>query len=350
MIPVLVFLLLAVFSYIGVLFIRRLVLRHQIIDRPKERSSHSIPMPRGGGLAIVVLVLITSLWFASETVLSRSLTYILLGAILAWVGWRDDIYSLSPNYRFLVQGLVAVISILMMGYFRVVRIPMIGDVDLGVIGIAITFLWIIGMINAYNFMDGIDGMAGGVALSAGLCWMVLSSNVRNPFVFWVALSIAASSLGYLGHNWPPAKIFMGDVASTFLGYSFAVLPLVSADQSGDALTIGTLLMWTVIIDPGATFIGRLIRRENIFSRHRSHLFQRLVISGYKTATVSFLYILLTLLAGYLTYIWSHGNQIASIFIFIGLPLIWILLSAHAARLRSNVAITKERMESVADDN
>jgi UDP-N-acetylmuramyl pentapeptide phosphotransferase/UDP-N-acetylglucosamine-1-phosphate transferase len=350
MIPVLAFLVLAVFSYIGVLFIRRLVLRHQIIDQPKERSSHSIPMPRGGGLAIVVLVLITSLWFASETVLSRSLTYILLGAILAWVGWRDDIYSLSPNYRFLVQGLVAVISILMMGYFRVVRIPMIGDVDLGVIGIAITFLWIIGMINAYNFMDGIDGMAGGVALSAGLCWMVLSSNVRNPFVFWVALSIAASSLGYLGHNWPPAKIFMGDVASTFLGYSFAVLPLVSADQSGDALTIGTLLMWTVIIDPGATFIGRLIRRENIFSRHRSHLFQRLVISGYKTATVSFLYILLTLLAGYLTYIWSHGNQIASIFIFIGLPLIWILLSAHAARLRSNVAITKERMESVADDN
>jgi len=125
---------------------------------------------------------------------------------------------------------------------------------------------------------------------------------------------------------------MGDVASTFLGYSFAVLPLLSADQSGDALTIGTLLMWTVIIDPGATFIGRLLKGENVFSRHRSHLFQRLVIGGYKQGTISFLYILLTLLAGYLTYIWSHGNQIASIFIFVGLPLIWILLSVHAARL------------------
>jgi UDP-N-acetylmuramyl pentapeptide phosphotransferase/UDP-N-acetylglucosamine-1-phosphate transferase len=342
MLPIAVFIFLVILSYISVLFIRRLALRHQIIDHPKERSSHSIPMPRGGGLAIVVLVLVTSLWFANETILSRSLIYILLGAILAWVGWRDDIYSLSPKFRFLVQGLIAIISILVMGYFRVVRIPMFGDVDLGVIGIVITFLWIIGMINAYNFMDGIDGMAGGVALSAGLCWMVLSSNVQNQFVFWVALSIAASSLGYLGHNWPPAKIFMGDVASTFLGYSFAVLPLISADQSGDALTVGTLLMWTAIIDPGATFIGRLLKRENIFSRHRSHLFQRLVIGGYKPATISFLYILLTLLAGYLTYIWSHGNQIASLFIFLGLPLIWILLSTHAARLPSPASIANEQ--------
>jgi UDP-N-acetylmuramyl pentapeptide phosphotransferase/UDP-N-acetylglucosamine-1-phosphate transferase len=333
MLQVAVFILLVFLSNVGVLFIRRLALRHQIMDHPKERSSHSIPMPRGGGLAIVVLVLGTSLWFANQTDLSRSLIYILLGAILAWVGWRDDIYSLSPRFRFVVQGLIAIISILVMGYFRVVRIPMFGDVDLGVIGIVITFLWIIGMINAYNFMDGIDGMAGGVALSAGLCWMVLSSNVHNQFVFWVALSIAASSLGYLGHNWPPAKIFMGDVASTFLGYSFAVLPLLSADQSGDALTIGTLLMWTVIIDPGATFIGRLLKRENIFSRHRSHLFQRLVIGGYKQGTISLLYILLTLLAGILSYEWSHGDQIAPLVIFLGLPLIWILLSIHAARLQ-----------------
>ena len=333
MLQLVVFILLTILSYIGVSFIRRLVLRHQIMDHPKERSSHSLPMPRGGGLAIVVLVLGTSLWFANATNLNRSLTYIVLGAILAWVGWRDDIYSLSPKFRFLVQGLIAIISILVMGYFRVVRIPMIGDVDLGIVGIVITFLWIIGMINAYNFMDGIDGMAGGVALSAGLCWMVLSSNVHNPFVFWVALSIAASSLGYLGHNWPPAKIFMGDVASTFLGYSFAVLPLLSADQSGDALTIGTLLMWTAIIDPGATFIWRLLKHENIFSRHRSHLFQRLVIGGYKQGTISLLYILLTLLAGILSYEWSHGDQIAPLLIFLGLPLIWILLSIHAAQLQ-----------------
>ena len=142
-------------------------------------------------------------------------------------------------------------------------------------------------------MDGIDGMAGGVALSAGIGWMWLAMNINNPFVFWVALAIAASSLGFLGHNWSPARIFMGDVGSTFLGYSFAVLPLISSDQGGDALMLGTLLMWTIIMDVGVTFIRRWIKRENVFALHRSHLYQRLVIAGYKHETISSLYIVLT---------------------------------------------------------
>jgi len=333
MIPVVVFFLLAILSYIGVIYIRRLAWRHQILAVPNERSSHSIPMPQGGGLAIVILVLATSLWVANQVEVNRSLIYLSLGAILALVGWRDDLRSLSPNYRFVVQGLVATISILGLGYFRVVRIPLLGEIDLGAVGSVITFLWIIGMINAYNFMDGIDGMAGGVAVIAGLGWMTLSSNVHNPFVFWVALSIAATSLGFLAHNWPPAKIFMGDVASTFLGYSFAVLPLLSADQTGDALTVGTLLMWTVIMDTFVTFLRRLIKGENVFSGHRSHLFQQLVLGGYKHGTISFLYILLTFLAGLLSYEWSHGDQVAPLLIFLGLPLIWILLLVHAARLQ-----------------
>ena len=269
MIPVIAFILLTAVSYIAVIYIRRLAVRYQILDNPNERSSHSIPMPHGGGLAIVFLVLLASVWVADQTQWERSLIYIVLAAILALVGWRDDLLSLSPNYRFVVQGLVAGISILGMGYFRIVRIPLLGQLDLGAIGIVITFLWIIGMINAYNFMDGIDGMAGGVAVVAGLGWMILSSNVHNPFVFWVALSIAATSLGFLAHNWPPAKIFMGDVASTFLGYSFAVLPLLSASQSGDALTVGTLLMWIVIMDTFVTFLRRLVKGENVFSGHRS---------------------------------------------------------------------------------
>jgi UDP-GlcNAc:undecaprenyl-phosphate/decaprenyl-phosphate GlcNAc-1-phosphate transferase len=333
MIPVIAFLLLAALSYISVIYIRHLALHHQILDHPNERSSHSIPMPRGGGLAIVFLVLGISLWVANQVEINRSVIYVVLGTILALVGWRDDIFSLSPNYRFVVQGLVAIISILAMGYFKIVRIPLLGEINLGTFGIVITFLWIIGMINAYNFMDGIDGMAGGVALVAGLGWMILSSNVDNPFVFWVALSIAATSLGFLAHNWSPAKIFMGDVASTFLGYSFAVLPLLSADQSGDALTIGTLLMWTVIMDTFVTFLRRLVKRENVFSGHRSHLFQQLVLGGYRHETISTLYIFLTFLAGLLTYESSHGDQVAPFLIFLGLPLIWILLSLHAARLQ-----------------
>ena len=340
MTPIVIFLFLTVLSYIAVYLIRYYAERRQILDHPNERSSHVVPTPRGGGLAIVILVLAAGLWSASNVGWNRSLIYLAGGGIIAWLGWRDDLHSLSPRLRFTVQGIVAAISIYGLGYFKSVTIPMLGELQLGVIGIAITFLWIIGLTNAYNFMDGINGMAGGVALSAGIGWMWLASNMDNPFTFWIALAIAAGSLGFLGHNWSPGKIFMGDVGSTFLGYSFAVLPLISSDQSGDALMLGTLLMWTIIMDAGVTFIGRLIKRENVFAAHRSHLYQRLVIAGYKHETVSSLYILLTLLAGLLSYEWSQGHQVAPPLIFLGLPLIWIVLSLRVARFRKAPSETK----------
>ena len=340
MIKAFVFILLTILSYFAVFLIRRYAEERRILDHPNERSSHAVPTPRGGGLAIVVLVLVASLWSASEPGWSRSLIYVFGAAIIAWLGWRDDLHPLSPWVRFIVQGMVAAFSILGLGYFKAVTIPMFGELQLGVLGVVITFLWMIGLTNAYNFMDGIDGMAGGVGLSAGIGWMWLASNMHNSFAFWVALAIAAGSLGFLGHNWSPARIFMGDVGSTFLGYSFAALPLIASDQGGDALLLGTLLMWTIIMDSGVTFIRRLIQRENVFAAHRSHLYQRLVIAGYSHQTISSFYVLLTLLAGALSYEWSQGHQIAAPLIFLGLPLLWILLSVHAARLRKLALETK----------
>jgi UDP-GlcNAc:undecaprenyl-phosphate GlcNAc-1-phosphate transferase len=334
-----IFFLLVILSYIGVFLIRHWAAKSQLLDHPNDRSMHSMSIPRGGGVTIIIIVLVTGLLSAKEIDITRSLVYIVCGAIIAWLGWQDDVKSLSPIIRFAVQGIVAIISIISMGYFKAVTIPLFGELQLGMVGVVITFLWIIGLTNAYNFMDGIDGMAGGVAVSAGLGWMWLSSasgHWGNSFAFWIALAISASSLGFLGHNWPPAKIFMGDVASTFLGYSFAVLSLLSADKGGDALLLGTLLMWTFIMDAGLTFLNRLLKGEKVFSAHRSHLFQRLVMAGYKHSTVSFLYILLTFFAGYLSYEWARGHQFAAPVIFLGLPLIWVLLSVHAARLK-NVA-------------
>jgi len=298
------FFIISTISYLGIYIIRRLVLHYQILDRPNERSSHEVPTPRGGGWAIVILVLLTGLFSLQQIDLNHGLIYITCATVIAWLGWRDDLQSLSPKARFAVQGIVAAVSIWGLGYFKAVTIPLFGELQLGVVGLIITFLWIIGLTNAYNFMDGIDGIAGGVALAGGLGWMMLASNARTPFAFWIAFAIAASSLGFLGHNWSPAKIFMGDVGSTFLGYTFAVLPLISSDKSGDALMLGTLLMWTFIMDAGVTFIGRVLKRENLFVGHRTHLYQRLVVGGYKHSTVSLLYIFLTLLAGLLSYAWS----------------------------------------------
>ena len=345
MTPIIIFILLTILSYLGVYLIRRYAEKRQLLDHPNDRSSHSAPMPRGGGLAIVLLVTGAGLWSISacvepcrnDTGLSRNLIYIVCGIIIAFLGWRDDIHSLSTKVRLAIQSIVAIVSIYGFGYFESVTIPLFGVLHLGVVGIVITFLWIIGLTNAYNFMDGIDGIAGGVAFAGGVGWVLLSSNINylaNSFVFWIGFAIAASSLGFLGHNWQPAKIFMGDVASTFLGYTFAVLPLLASDQKGDALMLGTLLMWTFIMDAGVTFIQRLIRREKILSAHRSHLYQRLVIGGYTHATVSFLYIVLTFIAIRFAFEWMQGNQIASGFILFGLPLVWIILSRHAKQLNA----------------
>ncbi|GAB1472038.1 glycosyltransferase family 4 protein [Chloroflexota bacterium] len=324
---ILIFALLTILSYLGVWVIRRYAKRH-LLDHPNERSSHAMPTPRGGGLAIVLVVLIAGSVAALNSSLTHSLIYLICGIVIAYIGWRDDLHSLSPRVRFAVQGLVALVSVLGMGYFKSVTIPLFGQLQLGAVGFIITILWIIGLTNAYNFMDGIDGMAGGVALSAALGWMFLASRTNNDFVFWITLAIAAGNFGFLFHNWSPAKIFMGDVASTFLGYTFAVLPLLSADKGGDALMLGTLLMWTFIMDAGITFIRRLLKRENVFSAHRDHLYQRLIIIGYSHAAVSLFYISLTLLAGVLAYAWSWGQPYAPPLIIFGLPLLWLFLSRY----------------------
>jgi UDP-N-acetylmuramyl pentapeptide phosphotransferase/UDP-N-acetylglucosamine-1-phosphate transferase len=170
-----------------------------------------------------------------------------------------------------------------------------------------------------------------------LGWALLTSNIdylANSFVFWIALAIAAGSLGFLFHNWHPAKIFMGDVASTFLGYSFAVMPLLASDKEGDALMLGTLLLWTFIMDAGVTFIRRALKRENVFSAHRTHLYQRLVIGGYTHAQISALYIALTFLSLILAYFWGDGSRLASALILFGLPLIYYVLNRHANTLNT----------------
>jgi UDP-N-acetylmuramyl pentapeptide phosphotransferase/UDP-N-acetylglucosamine-1-phosphate transferase len=206
-------------------------------------------------------------------------------------------------------------------------IPLFGELRLSIIGMPITILWIIGLINAYNFMDGIDGISGSVALTASLGWMLflgVNGQFSSP-LFWISLAIAASNLGFLGHNWPPARIFMGDVASTFLGFCFAVIPLLSINQIEDSFLLGVIVMWAYILDTAITFLRRLLKRERVFSAHRTHIYQRLVISGYQVSSISSLYLILTSIGVVLAYAWIQGYAFAAAAIIIGLPVLWICL-------------------------
>ncbi len=273
--------------------VRRYALRKKLIDFPNKRSSHAQPTPHGGGLAIVLVTLCGLLTYGLLFFVEYRLLLLFYAfgvGLIATVSWFDDLHTLPNRVRFAVHGLAAILAIVGLGYWDEVVVPLLGQVHLGWLGLPVTFLWIVGLTNAYNFMDGIDGIAGGQAVVAGLGWAILGIVTDLPFVGILGALLSATSLGFLFHNWPPARIFMGDVGSAFLGYSFACLAIMGASREPSLAMAGVLLVWPFVFDTIFTFFRRLRNRENVFSAHRSHLYQRLVISGYSHRTVTLLYI------------------------------------------------------------
>ena len=272
--------------------IRRYALRKELLDVPNERSSHTQPTPRGGGLAIVLVTLCGLLTYGLLFLVEYRLLlfFFTFGVgLIATVSWFDDLQTLPNRVRFAVHSLAAVLAIIGLGYWDELSVPLLGEVHLSWVGLPITFLWIVGLTNAYNFMDGIDGIAGGQAVVAGLGWAILGIVTDQQFVSILGALLAATSLGFLFHNWPPARIFMGDVGSAFLGYSLACLAVIAANREPSLAIAGVLLVWPFVFDTLFTFFRRLKNREDVFSAHRSHLYQRLVISGYSHRAITLLY-------------------------------------------------------------
>lgn len=272
--------------------VRHYALRREFMDIPNERSSHTRPTPRGGGLAIFIITLLGLLTYSSLFFVEYRLLLLLysFGAVLiATVSWFDDLHTLPNPVRFAVHSLAAILAIIGLGYWDKLTVPFLDQVNLGWLGLLVTFFWIVGLTNAYNFMDGIDGIAGGQAVVGGLGWTIIGGMMDLPLISVLGALLAATSLGFLFHNWPPAKIFMGDVGSAFLGYSFACLAVIAANKEPSLAIAGVLLVWPFVFDSIFTFFRRLRNRENIFQAHRSHLYQRLVISGYGHRTVTLLY-------------------------------------------------------------
>lgn len=285
---------LALLAYGLVALIKRLALRYNVLDVPNERSSHTTPTVRGGGAAIVAVTLLGVCLYAAfqPEEWARVLPFAAGGLIVAVLSGIDDVKPLSAKLRFGMHFGVALIAVVGLGYWEQITLPIVGTITLGVVGLPLTLLWIVGMTNAYNFMDGIDGIAGGQAVVAGLGWLMLAALHGGipVLVGVVGLLIAASSLGFLGHNWSPASIFMGDVSSAFLGYSFAVLPLFAPPDARAPLAFAAaLLVWAFLLDAGITFLYRLVKRENVFAPHRKHFYQRMTQRGVSHRDMSALY-------------------------------------------------------------
>jgi UDP-N-acetylmuramyl pentapeptide phosphotransferase/UDP-N-acetylglucosamine-1-phosphate transferase len=325
------FVLAAVLGCIGVALLRHWALRRKMFDIPNDRSLHQQPTPRGGGLVITLLVLIA--WLPFSRVLGASAVthaqWALLGcsAMIAAISWLDDLRGLSSLVRLLVHLIAAVIAVYFAGWWSTIRIPWMGEIQIGWAGFVLALFWVVGFTNAFNFMDGIDGIAGGQALVAGLGWAVIGWLNQQPDVCALGLLIAGGSLGFLIFNWPPAKIFMGDVGSAFLGFVLAVLPLLALNSRPDSQLRGydeiaaAAMVWPFVCDAAFTFLRRWRKGENVFAAHRSHLYQRLVLSGFSHRTVTTLYFILAVAGVVMALAWRAQIDAA----VLGVPILFAML-------------------------
>lgn len=283
-------------TYFGVRYFRFWSLQKKLLDVPNERSSHKTPTPRGGGLVVVAVSLLAYLIYTRIAEKDFSGSYLAAAFLIALVSWLDDVLTISFVWRFLVHTLSAVLIIFFQGYFREVYIPFVGGMDLGIGGAILTFLWIVWLTNAFNFMDGIDGLAGLQAVITGIGWLFIGKLQGFPETSALGGILAFASLAFLFQNWHPAKIFMGDVGSAFLGFSFAVMPLLAKNELGEQRLISPFLpliagflVWLFLFDTVFTFARRVFNREKVWKAHRSHIYQKLVIAGYRHSAVSLIY-------------------------------------------------------------
>ncbi|MCU0350792.1 MAG: glycosyltransferase family 4 protein [Flavobacterium sp.] len=303
-------------TYLGVELFRRWSLKKNILDLPNERSSHTQPTPRGGGLALVIVVFTFTFLGLYDFSL---LPYFISALLVAVISWFDDIKHIPSGIRLLFHSLAASLIIIFIGYF-----DSIFGVQLGYIGIIFTFLWIVWMINAYNFMDGIDGIAGIQAITASLSWFLLSFFIGSQSGVIYSCVVFSSVLGFLIHNWSPARIFMGDVGSAFLGFYFAVFPIIMfkkniSDNSFflDLFLISIVFVWFFVFDTIYTFFRRLLNGEKVWQAHRSHLYQRLVISGFSHQFVTLLYGIMSVLLLAFYYLLGIKSNLLTIIFLIG---------------------------------
>lgn len=274
-------------------------LRAKILDVPGERSSHSRPTPRGGGVGIVAAVLAVGAGMVATGRVAEPLVAfwcLALGSSVALISFVDDVRSLSSVLRLCCHAVLAVAAVRLVGPFSGLVLPWGGVVPAGMLLDAVAVIWIVGLTNVYNFMDGIDGIAGGQGMVAGLAWAAAGHVWGMPALTTLGVGIAAACAGFLVHNWSPARVFMGDVGSAFLGFLFAVLPLLAL-RLGMSSRVETAIpvfagcvVWPFIADGVFTFIRRVRYRENVLKAHRSHLYQRLIILGWTHAAVSRIYI------------------------------------------------------------
>lgn len=267
--------------------VRRYALARSILDLPNERSLHTVPIPRGGGLAIAATFVLGVVVLGFLAIIPVNVATALSGGglLVALIGWIDDGHGLRPVVRVAAHTTAAVWALVWLGGVNQVQLGGY-TLDFGVAGTVAAVLGIVWWINLYNFMDGIDGIAAGQALTVGAGAALLIALTRADAIGSLPILLAAAAAGFLIFNWEPARVFMGDTGSGFLGFAFAALAIASERAGTLPIVYWVLLSGVFIFDSTVTLIRRVIQREPWYAAHRNHAYQRLVALGYSHARVA----------------------------------------------------------------
>ncbi|WP_449123542.1 MraY family glycosyltransferase [Pseudomonas sp. MPG01] len=254
--------------------LRRYALSRSLMDIPNARSSHSVPTPRGGGVAIVLAFTLALGMLLFAGLMSSSAFFAIAGggALIAVIGFMDDHGHIAARWRLLGHFAASTWLLFWLGGLPAVEIWG-GTFDLGWFGHVLAAFYLVWLLNLYNFMDGIDGIAGVEAVCVCLGACVLYWLVDAAALIWAPLMLAAAVMGFLCWNFPPAKIFMGDAGSGFLGVVLGGLSLQAAWHDPSLFWGWLILLGVFIVDATFTLFRRLLRGDKLYEAHRSHAYQ-----------------------------------------------------------------------------
>lgn len=315
-------------------WVRRYALRHNMLDHPNHRSSHSVPTPRGGGLAFVVVYL-AALFFLvlHDDIVARTFVALVGGGfVVAGIGYWDDRVRLSPQVRVVGHLLAATWTIIWLGGMPPLALG-ITTVHWGLLGHLVGIVGLAWMINLFNFMDGIDGIAGSEAAFVALAGGTFMAADGSSGLAWASWMLAAACIGFLFWNWFPAKIFMGDVGSGFLGFVLTSLAITGAKEHPVSLWLWLILLGVFIVDATTTLIHRIIQGEKWYKPHRSHAYQHaaLCCCSHQRITLSVLGINLLWLLPWAVVVWQWSSLIVPATLASLLPLVRLAVRLGAGK-------------------
>ncbi|MBM7654738.1 glycosyltransferase family 4 protein [Neobacillus cucumis] len=309
--------------------VKKLAFKIGATDKPNQRKVHQKIMPRLGGLAIYISFLIgvaiirpdaTSLLPIMNPNENIHLAIILGSIVIILTGVLDDTKEISPKVKLFGQILASFI-VVFMGDLKVefINLPFGGQLNFGFLSIPITMFWIIGITNAINLIDGLDGLAAGVSTIALFAISGMAFLMGNPYVMILALIAAVSSLGFLIFNFHPAKIFMGDTGALFLGYLISVLSLLGfKNVTFISLVIPIIILGVPISDTFFAIIRRLVNKQPLSAPDKSHLHHCLLRIGFSHKQAVLIIYAMSLVFGLVAFIFSQSTVWGSLIVILTL--------------------------------